>query len=69
MTPERFDPATLVATMAPLSLRAVARRLHVDPAVLCRPLSATQADRYATRLGLHPGEVWGADWYRPERRT
>lgn len=65
---ESFDPELLVATMAPLSLRAVARRIGVDPAMLCRPLSAGQADRYATRLGLHPSEVWGADWSRPERR-
>lgn len=65
---EQFDPARLVAVVAPLSLRAVARRLAVDPAMLCRPLSATQADRYATRLGLHPVEVWGADWSRPGRR-
>jgi hypothetical protein len=66
---EQFDPQALVAAMGPLSLRAVARRLQVDPAILCRPLSATQADRYATRLGLHPGEVWGAQWYRPGRST
>lgn len=65
---ERFDPARLVAVMEPLSLRAVARRLQVDPAMLCRPLSASQADRYATMLGLHPGEVWGVDWYRPGRQ-
>ena len=66
---EQFDPSALVAVMEPMSLRAVARRLGVDPAMLCRPLSSTQADRYATRLGLHPGEVWGADWLRPGRRT
>jgi len=65
---EQFDPAALVEAMAPLSLRAVARRIQVDPAMLCRPLSATQADRYATRLGLHPSEVWGATWSRPPRR-
>lgn len=64
-----FDPARLVAAMAPMSLRAVARRLEVDPAVLCRPLSAGQADRFATKLALHPIEVWGAVWSRPERRT
>ena len=68
MTAERFDPGRLIEAMEPLSLRAVARRIGVDPAMLCRPLSATQADRYATQLGLHPGEVWGADWLRPGRR-
>lgn len=65
---ETFDAGRLIAAMAPLSLRAVARRLDIDPAVLCRPLTATQADRYATRLHLHPSEVWGADWSRPGRR-
>jgi hypothetical protein len=69
MSAEQFEPARLVEAMEPLSLRAVARRLQVDPAMLCRPLSAIQADRYATRLGLHPSEVWGVDWLRPGRRT
>jgi len=64
-TPGRLDPARLVEHMAPMSLRAVARRIGVDPAVLCRPLSEGQADRYCARLAVHPGEVWGADWYRP----
>jgi hypothetical protein len=68
MSTHKYDPTLLVAAMAPMSLRAVARRLDIDPAVLCRPLTATQADRYATRLGLHPVEVWGADWSRPERK-
>lgn len=67
-SPERFDPAPLVAAMAPMSLRAVARRLDIDPAVLCRPLSSSQADRYATRLHLHPSEVWGVRWSRPNAR-
>ena len=68
MTTESFDATRLIEAMKPMSLRAVARRLQVDPAVLCRPLTAGQADRYATRLGLHPIEVWGADWSRPGRR-
>jgi len=53
-----WDPKALVAAMEPLSLRAVALRLHVDPAVLCRPLSDRQADRFALALGMHPVEVW-----------
>lgn len=53
-----WDPKDLVSAMAPLSLRTVALRLHVDPAVLCRPLSDRQADRFALALGLHPMEVW-----------
>lgn len=68
MTTESFDPEALVAALAPMSKRAVARRLGVDVALLCRPLTASQADRYATRLHLHPAEVWGADWSRPGRR-
>lgn len=63
-----FSAAQLVAAMEPMSLRAVARRLGVDPALLCRPLSSSQADKYATRLNLHPAEVWGAEWSRPQRR-
>jgi transposase-like protein len=58
-----YDPAVLVARMAPESLRSVARRLGVDPAMLCRPWSERQADRYATALDLHPGEVWGDQWW------
>jgi hypothetical protein len=50
------------------TLRSVARRLEVDPAMLCRPIPVDRADRYATRLGLHPAEVWGADWWLACRR-
>ena len=42
-----------------MTLRALARRLGVDPAILCRPLSDAAADRYATAIGLHPAAVWG----------
>lgn len=66
--PARFDPAPLVAACQPMTLRAVARRLDVDPAVLCRPLTVGQADRFATALGMHPAEVWGADWWIVARR-
>jgi len=69
VTPETFDPAPLVAAMEPMSLRAVARRLDIDPAMLCRPLTSAQADRFATRLGMHPIEVWGATWSRPRRKS
>lgn len=31
-------------------------------------VNAWTADRYATRLGLHPAEVWGNDWWSvPDR--
>lgn len=63
-SPPTYDPATLVAVVGE-PLRSVARRLGVDPAALCRPLTDRQADRFATRLGMHPGAVWGADWWRP----
>lgn len=63
---EEFDPGRLVASMAPLSLRAVALQLHIDPAVLCRPLTVNQADRYALALGMHPSEVWGEQWCHAE---
>lgn len=59
-----YDPAPLIAAVD-MPLRAIARRLGVDPAILCRPLTTNQADRFAIRLGLHPGQVWGADWWRP----
>jgi hypothetical protein len=63
---ERFDATALVEWMEQrqghATLRSVARRLQVDPAMLCRPLSAAQADRYATKLGAHPGEVWPQWW-------
>lgn len=63
---ERFDPQRLVDwyddRTGNATLRSVARRLQIDPAVLCRPLSANQADRYATKLGAHPGEIW-VDWW------
>lgn len=61
-----YDPDRLItATGQPL--RSIARRLNIDPAILCRPLTTTQADRYAILLGLHPGTVWGADWWRPRK--
>lgn len=65
---ETYDPAGLIAYVAErqgqATLRSVARRLGVDPALLCRPLSSRQADRYATALGAHPGEIWPSWWAR-----
>lgn len=57
----KLDPAPLVAAFGG-GLRSLARRLEVDPAVLCRPLTVWQADRYAVAAGLHPDDVWGAAW-------
>ena len=60
--PERqWDPAALVAAAGD-DAATVARRLGVTPAVLCRPLSDRQADRYAVALGLLPWMVWGMRW-------
>lgn len=56
----KLDPAPLIEAGGG-SVRAVARRLGVDPAILCRPLSIAQADRFAVALGYHPIDVWGAD--------
>jgi hypothetical protein len=64
----RYDPAALIEAAGYDSLRSIARQLGIDPAVLCRPLTANQADRYATKLGLHPGEVWGVAWWRPNAK-
>jgi hypothetical protein len=66
--PTRYPPEALVAIIDE-PLRSIARRLGVDPAVLCRPLTDRQADRFAVKLGLHPGLVWGADWWRPGKGT
>jgi lambda repressor-like predicted transcriptional regulator len=65
----KLDPAPLVEACAPMTLRAVARALNVDPAVLCRPLPWPRADRYAVRLGFHPVEVWGTDFYADQPTT
>jgi hypothetical protein len=61
-----FDPRPLVE-MHGRGLRELARTLGVDPAVLCRPLSQWQADKFAIRsMGRHPFEVWGAEaWWGP----
>lgn len=66
----RLDPGPLVEACGG-NLRNTARRLEVDPAVLCRPIPVDRADRYATRLGFHPAEVWGTAWWaacRQQRR-
>lgn len=65
----KVHPQALLDYLAALgddgSMRTIARRLGLDPAMMCRPWSLSQADKYATALGLHPGEVWGADYLRP----
>lgn len=63
LEPKRqWDPAPLVAAAGD-DAATVARRLGVTPAVLCRPLSDRQADRYAVALGLLPWMVWGTRWW------
>lgn len=61
----RTWPAEPLVAATGLTLRGAARRLGIDPALLCRPLSDRQADAYACRLGLHPITVWGEDWLSP----
>lgn len=60
---EKYDPQPLIDATGG-NLRALARRLNIDPALLCRPLTANQADKYSTTIGLHPSTIWGADaWW------
>lgn len=58
----KLDPAALVEATGG-NLRELARRLNIDPAVLCRPITAWQADRYATACDLHPADVWHGAWW------
>lgn len=58
---ETYDPARLIAVTGE-SLRSCARRLNIDPAMFYRPWNELQADRYATRLGKHPWEIWPTWW-------
>lgn len=61
--PPKFDPAPLIEAGGG-ELRALARTLGVDPAVLCRPLTVNQADRFAIAIGKHPIDIWGpAVWW------
>lgn len=59
---DRLDPGPLIDASGG-ELRGLARRLGIDPAVLCRPLTPWQADRYAHAIGKHPLDVWGDDWW------
>jgi hypothetical protein len=62
----KFDPAGLL-DFTQQGVRELARRLGVDPAVLCRPISAWQVDRFCVRIGQHPHAVYGdAIWPEPE---
>lgn len=45
-------------------MRGLARRLDVDPAVLCRPLTQWQADKYSVAIGVLPFDVWGDHWWQ-----
>lgn len=62
MTTRKWDPDALVVATG-MDKRAVARALRIDAAVLCRPLTDGQADRYAVALGMHPAAVWGPVWW------
>jgi len=60
-TATKFNPDRLVAAHGH-GKRGLARALEVDAALLCRPFSQWQADRYAVSIGLHPCEVW-PEWF------
>ena len=57
-----YDPQALLAAVPGQSLRSIARRLGIDPAMFYKPWSERQADRYAIAVGLHPGDVWPHWW-------
>jgi hypothetical protein len=59
---ERYDPKVLVEFDTGTT-RQTARRLGIDPSLLCRPLSLGQVDKYCLRLGFHPMEVYGFTGY------
>jgi hypothetical protein len=66
----RFPPGPLVAASRQ-GTRELARRLGVDAAVLCRPLTMGQADRFALHIGRMPWEIW-PEWLdapEPARRV
>lgn len=65
---ETYDPAALIAATGD-SLRGCARQLDIDPAMFYRPWSELQADRYATRLGKHPWEIWPQWWAHVVNRS
>lgn len=65
MAKHKLDPAPLVDA-TDMGVRPLSRRLGVDPAVLCRPISFAQADRFAVALGFHPADVWGDEWWAGE---
>lgn len=65
MPPRTWPPQALIDATG-LTLRQVARRLDIDPANLCRPLTDRQADRWTTALDLRPEQVWGMQWFDDE---
>lgn len=59
---DRYPIAPLVAATGAANLRVLADRLgywhNYVRTVAPRGLTERQADRWATRLGLHPSNVW-----------
>ena len=64
----RYSTDMLIARFPHLTPTVLAARLDVDKGAVQQWFGKThwldqwQADRYATRLGLHPAQVW-ADWF------
>jgi plasmid maintenance system antidote protein VapI len=63
----RLDVQRLLDAAKARSQAELARQLDVAPANLCAyvrdGITVQMADRWAARLGLHPAEVWGSDFY------
>ncbi len=62
----RFSAEALMVKLGSESQTAFARTCHVERNQMRRYLRdgfpETTADRIATRVGMHPAEVW-PDWY------
>jgi len=64
----RFDPAPLVAAVGDLSIHEVQEVIGVNSRTWSRyrngtgTISMDMADKYAVRLGMHPGEIWPEWW-------
>ncbi len=64
----RFDPAPLVAAVGDATFTDVADTLRINARTWRGylrgegSLTAEAADRYAVRLGKHPGEIWPEWW-------
>lgn len=69
MVSARLDPAPILALVAGRSDREISDRIGVSRRTVWRwrqgvtLVYPATADRVAVRLGLHPANVWGDDWW------